>query len=352
VRQGEREAIGFRADVLGPWAAPVTLVVGRRLKDLLPGALLVEAAPRGAESLDLAVRRVPRLVAELTTLQLVLPNLRPAVRDAIAAVLARDPRGIEKELARGNGVEARADAALACHLRGLAILAERRPREAIAEFDAALRCADDFAPAAYSLAVAHRRAGEKDTAANVMRSYAKSHPADPDAASLLARFLGEAGDRYGARRAYREAIRRFPDALQIRVAFALELQTWGDGRGAAEQFDVVRRAQPADARLAFLAGRARVSAGRGADAVEALEQAAQTLTGTERAEAMFWLVSALRGEGRHDRAVVIAGELVDGLGRDQVEMLDDVAEYLEERQDYTRARRAAKRARRLRGGEW
>lgn len=351
VQQGEREGIGFRAEAWGPWAAPVTLVIGRRLKDLLPGSLFVEAAPRGAESLDLAVRRVPRLVAELTALQEALPNLRGAVRDAVAAVLARDPRSVEKELAKG-AVEARADGALACHLRGLAVLAEKRPREAIAEFDAALRGADDFAPAAYSLAVAHRRAGDKETAGKVMRAYAASHPSDPDAAALLARFLGEAGDRYAARRAWREAIRRFPDALQIRMAFAHALQAWGDGKGAAEQFDVARRALPADARLALLAGRARVSAGRGADAVEALEQAAQSLTGVERAEAMFWLVSALRGEGRHDRAVVIAGELVDGLGRDQVEMLEDVAEYLEERHDYAKARRAANRVRRLRGGEW
>lgn len=351
LHQGEREGIGFRADVWGPWAAPVTLVAGRRLKDLLPGSLFVEAAPKGAESLDLAVRRVPRLVTELTALQVALPNLRDAVRDAVAAVLARDPVSVAKELARGE-VEARADRALACHLRGLAVLAERRPREAIAEFDAALRGADDFAPAAYSLAVAHYRAGEKETAGKVIRAYAASHPADPDAAALLARFLGESGDRYGARRAWRDAVRRFPDVLSVRMAFAQVLQSWGDGKGAAEQFDFARRALPADPRLAFLAGRARVSAGRGADAVEALEQAAQSLRGAERAEAMFWLVSALRGEGRHDRAVVIAGELVDGLGREQVEMLDDVAEYLEERHDYAKARRAANRARRLRGGEW
>ncbi|MCE9635261.1 MAG: hypothetical protein K8T90_06085 [Planctomycetes bacterium] len=168
----------------------------------------------------------------------------------------------------------------------------------------------------------------------------------------LARFLADGGDRSAARRAYLEGIERFKDDVQIRVAYAMDLVAWGEDAAAADQLDVASRVQPRDARLALITGRTRLHAGRPRDARAPLELAASVLRGGERSEAQFWLLSAFREQGLHDLAKPIADELVECLGPGQEGLLDEVAEYEEERHDFRRSRRAATRARRMRGQGW
>lgn len=351
VRQGEQGSIGFRVQSLAPWAPAIVLVVGRRLRDLIPGSVIVQAPKGGAAALERTLRRLPRLLAEQQALLDVAPGLLTVVRDVAAAVTGRPARRIERELRSRSFVGAR-DPVLESHLRGLALLDERRPNESIAEFEAVLRAAPDFAPGAFSLATALRRLGDPKGGRRALEEHVARNPRNAELPIYVARWLADGGDRTGARRAYRDGIRRFPAALPIRVAYAHDLANWGEGSAAAEQLDLARREQPADPRLALMAGRARLNAGRAKDAVEPLEQAVRALQGGERAEAQFWLVAALREQGRHDRAVQLADEVVDALGRGQESYLDDLAEYLEERHEFARARRASARARRLRGDRW
>jgi predicted Zn-dependent protease len=350
-RLHESGDVGFPMDALGVWAPAVVLVMGRRLRELIPDTALVAAPRRGAASLESAVRHVPKLARELARLARETPVLVPHVASALAAVLDRPADVVRRDLEK-HRLDARCDNTLVPHLRGLALLAERRPAEAAYEFETALERAGDFTAAAFSLAVARRRAGDPKKGAAALREHAILNPKNPDVPIYLARYLADGGDRNGARRAYREGIERFPDALQIRVAYAMDLAAWGEDSAAAEEFDFARRAQPGDARLALLAGRARLNAGRPREAVEPLEQAARHLRGGERAEAQYFLLSAFREQGLHDLAKPIADELVEGLGRGQETLLDEVAEYQEERHDFRRARRAQSRARRLRGDRW
>jgi hypothetical protein len=351
VRLNEAGDIGFRMDSLGTWAPAVVLVMGRRLAELIPGTPLVDAPRRGPAALETAVRNVPRLTRELASLAADVPQILPLCTAVLAAVLDRPEADVRRDLASGK-LAARRDEVLVPHLRGLALLVEKRPQEAAYEFETALARATDFTPAAFSLAVARRRAGDEKHGAAALREHAIHNPRKSDVPIYLARYLADGGDRPGARRVYLRGIERFPDVLQIRVAYAMELAAWGEDEAAANQFDEVRRKDAANPRLALLTGRARLHAGRAGDAVEPLEQASRFLRGGERAEAQFWLLSAFREQGLHDLAKPIAEELVEGLGQGQESLLDEVAEYLEERHDFTRARRAASRARRLRGDRW
>lgn len=343
--------VGFRMDSLGRWAPAVLLIMGRRLRELIPGTPLVEAPEGGPAALETTLRNVPRLVRHLAALADDAPPLAPVVAGVLASMLDRPLEDVQRDL-RSRRVAARRDPVLVPHLRGLALLSERRPREAAYEFETVLSRARDFTPAAFSLAVARRRCGDPKGGAAVLREHGAANPKNADVPIYLARFLADGGDRPAARRAYVTGIDKFPDALQIRVAYAMDLAAWGEDAAAADQFDVARRAQPGDARLALLTGRARLHAGRPRDAVEPLEQAARHLRGGERAEAQFWLLSAFREQGLHDLAKPVADELVEGLGPGQETLLDEVAEYQEERSDYGRARRAQSRARRMRGDRW
>jgi tetratricopeptide (TPR) repeat protein len=311
----------------------------------------VDAHRRGPAALEAAVRSVPRLTHQLVRLVDDVPPLLDLVASALAAVLDRPPADVKRDLLARRLV-ARRDEVLVPHLRGLALLGERRPHEAAAEFETALQRAPEFTPAAFSLSVARRRGGDPSKGVSVLREHQALNPRNPDVPIYLARYLADGGDRASARRTYLQGIERFPEALQIRVAYAMDLAAWGEDAAAADQLDVARRAQPGDARLALLTGRARLHAGRPRDAVEPLEQAMRTLRGGERAEAQFWLLSAFRAQGLHDLAKPLADELVEGLGPGQEGLLDDDAEYLEERHDFPRARRASARARRLRGDRW
>lgn len=351
IRQSQSGDVGFRMAALGTWAPAVVLVMGRRLRELIPGMPLVTAPRRGAAALESAVRNAPRLARQLAWLAEEVPPVAPLCSEAIARILDRPEEQVRREL-RDGSLLARKDPVLIPHLRGLALLAEKRPVEAACEFETALGRAGDFTPAAFALAVARRRAGDPVRGAADLRRHAHHNPRNPEVPIYLARYLADGGDRPAARRAYLSGIERFPEALQIRVAYAMDLAAWGEDRAAAEQFDQVRMKQPGDAQLALLTGRARLHAGRHGDAVEPLEQAARFLRGGERAEAQYWLLAAYREQGLHDLAKPLADELVEGLGRGQEALLDEVAEYQEERHDFTRSRRASDRARRLRGGRW
>jgi tetratricopeptide (TPR) repeat protein len=244
------------------------------------------------------------------------------------------------------------DRALTMHLRGLALLAEGRPREALGEFEAALAHAPQFSAAAYSLAASRRRLGQADAARDELRQYASRHAADAEAQLHLARHLAEEGRIEDARKVFEDTLKRFPRSIALRVNYAQALSNWGRDAEAAAQIEAAHDHHPTDPRLALWAGRARVHGGRSKDAMRPLRLAAERLQGPERSEAMFWLLAAYRETGRHDQALPCALKLAERLGPGQESMLDEVAEYLEERHEYLRARAASERARKLRGDEW
>jgi len=343
-----RRVDGVRPEEYAEWAPELLLLAGRGIAELVPGSPLFAAAPGGAAEMERVVRRTPETVADLATLAREAPELAVLVHQVLSRMLVHGRDVAVADFAR----EGAPDRALTMHLRGLALVAEGRPREAVGEFESALAHAPEFPAAAYSLATTRRRLGEGDAAREEMRTYALRHAADPDANVLFARYLAEDGLEDEAREVFERTIKRFPRSLALRMNYATALAAWGRDAEAAAQVEAAHGDHPLEPRLALWAGRARVHGGRAKDAVKPLRLAAERLAGAERAEAMFWLLAAYRDQGRHDKALPYATRLVERLGAGQAAMLDEVADYLEERHEYLKARAAAERARRLRGDEW
>lgn len=338
-----RRGDAVRAEEYASWAPELLLLAGRSIPDLVPGSPVLGLVEGGAAELDRIVRRTPEAVSDLVALAADVPELEPHVRQVLTRVLSGASPGEEE------GDDVQADRALAFHLRGLALFEEGRPREALAEFESALAHAPDFPAAAYSLAVTRRRLGEPEIARDDLRAYAARRASDPDAQLVLARYLADEGRRDDARDVFERTLRRFPRSLALRMTYAQALSAWGRPIEAAAQVEAAHGDHPLDPRLALWAGRARVHGGRPKDAVRPLRLAADRLQGLERAEAQFWLFAAYREQSRHDKAVTLATKLVQRLGAGQESMLDEVAEYLEERHEFLLARDAADRARKLRG---
>jgi tetratricopeptide (TPR) repeat protein len=343
-----RRGDSLRPEEYASWAPELVLLAGRGIPDLVPGSPVITAVAGGAAELAGVVSRTPEVVADLVALAREVPDLAPIVRQVLARVFAQRQTA---DALRVTGLES-PDRALTLHLRGIALFTEGRPREALAEFEGALSAAPDFAAAAYSLALTRRRLGDADGARAGFRQFAERRAGDPDAQLVLARYLADEGRRDEARVVFERTIERFPRSLPLRMTFAQALASWGRATEAAAQVEAAHGDHPSDPRLALWAGRARVHGGRAKDAVRPLRLAADRLQGLERAEAMYWLVAAYREQGHHDKALPLATRLVSRLGNGQESMLDEVAEYLEERHEYLLARDAADRARRLRGDEW
>ncbi len=346
-----RRTEGIRGEEAALWVGEALLLAGRRVPDLVPGSALLRAVPGGPAGLERMVRRTPAIAAELAALSVDVPDLGPAVRHVLSRILRRPGDAIAADLRMGR-LDAQADGVLVSHLRGLALLGERRPVEAIGEFESVLLRDPRFAPAAYALAWSRRAAGLRDEARAGIVAYAQRHAGDVGAHLFHARFLTEDGRKDEAREVYEAAIERFPRSAPLRISFAQDLERWGDDDEATVQLDAAHEEHPDDPQLAFLAGRARLESGRVGDAVDALAQAAGDLPAGAGAEAAVWLVRAYRRQGRHRRALPLARELVDRLGVGQEGYLDELAEYLEERHEFPQALRAAERARRLRGDSW
>ncbi len=332
------------------WCDELLLLAGRRLPELVAGSAFLRAVPGGAAALERSVARMPLYCAELAQLREEYPELERPVATVLARAAEEAPGAVVEALRTGT-FALRSDVALQGHLRGLALLAERRFGEAVAEFEAALVRAPGFAQAAYALAQARAREGRHAEGESTLRGLVAARPRDADPALFLARYLAQVGERERAIAAYRAALDRFPGHLPLRVAYAQDLAAWGRNAEAIEQLLAARRRHPHEPRLALLSGRALAADGRLGDAAEALESAARALEGGERAEAWFWLMCVRRDQGDHTTAQRIARRLVHSLGAGQAPLLDDVAEYLEHRQDYERAREAQERARRLREGD-
>lgn len=344
MRRGE----ALRAEEYASWAPELLLLAGRGIADLVPGSALLDVVKGGAAELERIVRRTPEAVADLTALSREVPQLGHLVHQVLSRVLMHCRTQPMSEFLEGGTP----DRALTMHLRGIALVGEGRPREAVGEFESALAHAPDFPAAAYSLAVTRRRLGERKAARDELRAYAHRRAGDPDAQLLYARYLSEEGRRDDARDVFEKTLLRFPRSLALRMNYAQALAAWGRDSEAAAQVETAHGDHPFDARLALWAGRSRVHGGRAKDAVPPLRLAADRLQGKERAEAMFWLLAAYRDQGRHDKALSLAGKLTERLGRGQESMLEEVAEYLEERHEFVQAREASERARRLRGDLW
>jgi tetratricopeptide (TPR) repeat protein len=344
MRRGE----ALRAEEYASWAPELLLLAGRGIPDLVPGSTLLDAVDGGAAGLERIVRRTPETVGDLSVLARDVPDLSHLVHQVLTRVLTHCREVEMKEfLAEGTP-----DRALTMHLRGMALVAEGRPREAVGEFEAALAHAPNFPAAAYCLAASRRRLGEDEAARDELRAYAHRRDADEGAQLVLARYLAEEGREEDARGVFEKTLLRFPRSLALRMNFAQALSSWGKETEAAAQVETAHGDHPLDPQIALWAGRVRVHGGRAKDAVRPLRLAADRLQGPARAEAMFWLVAAYREQGRHDKALPYAMRLVDRLGTGQESMLDDVAEYLEERHEFLRARAASDRARKLRGDAW
>jgi tetratricopeptide (TPR) repeat protein len=329
------------------WREELLLLAGRRLPELVPGSALLRGVPGGAAALERTVARTPVIVAELAALLDECPELERPVATVLARIVGWPVGAVVGALREGT-LTARPDAPLRSHLRGLALLEERRLAEAGAEFETALVHAPDFGQAAYSLATTKRRLGHVAAGEAVLRTLADRRPRDPEPLLHLARYLASVGERERARSVYETAAARFPDCVPLRVAFAQDLLAWGRSADAAEQLARAREEAPDEPRLALFAGRTLAGEIRLDEAAQALELAARGLAGAERAEAWFWLMNVRRDQGDHTTAQRIARRLLHTLGPGQSAHLDDVADYFEERQDYVRAREATERARRLR----
>ncbi len=349
LRRGAAGTLVLRPEEFASWAPELTLLVGRELKDLVPGSPFVTSVPGGAGSLERAVARTDQIVQDLVELHASAPELAAPVRRVLGRLLRQTRGGIDSGL-KTRSLRGRADSLLQTHLRGLALLSEGRPREAVAEFQAVLRQLPGLPRAAFSLACAWAALGHVERGEAAVRNAVTARPRDAELRLLLARYLARYGAEDRAREAYESALERFPDTTGIRVAFAQDLMGWDDEKAARQQLETAHDLAPSDPRLAVLAGRARVSGGAPEEAIRPLELACQRLVGAERAEARFWLLAAYREQGRHGNALELADQVLDGLGSGQEELLDELADYLEERHDFLRARKATDRARRLRGG--
>lgn len=349
LRRGESGSLALRPDEFAAWAPELMLLAGRKVRELTPESPFVAAVRGGAAALERAVGSRPEFVRELAELRREVPELDTAIVLVIARLVVR-PESVVRAALKSGRLEVAADTVLQSHLRGLALLAENRPREAIGEFEAVLEREPGFGFAAYALARAWARLGDDERAEGFLRTALERRPGDQDLHLALARFLAELGDEDGAREAYDDALARFPRSISLRVAYAQQLSNWGDDTASRDHLDTAHGHNPEDARLAFMAGRARVTTGNAEEAISPLERAVRGLHGRERAEAQFWLLWAFREQGRHDQAMTLADRVLRGLGSGQEGLLDELADYFEEQHDFQRARAANDRARQLRGG--
>ncbi len=326
------------------------LLAGPRTPELLPGSQLFDSLPDGSETLRRIVAARPRRLAELARVAEEDRELTPRVASVLAFALGWRPGSVVTAL-RAGAPEFAQDGALVALADGLVALDGDEVETAARAFERALVESRDLLPAAYGLAVTRRRQGRESDGESTLRYALARRSAMPDSWLLLARFLAGGPVPSKARKVYEEAVRRFPRSVRLRVAYARDLSDWGDDDDALDHLQEAREHAPDDAQLAFFAGRLAGHQGRLDEALDALEAAENGLSGTELAEARYHRMNALRELGDHATALRLAFRLSRRLGRGQAHLLDDVAEYLEERREYLRAREAAQRARRLRGDQ-
>jgi len=349
VRRGESGALSFKPEEFAAWAPELMLLAGRKVRELMPGSAFIDAVEGGAAFLERAVARMPETVNGLLALRREMPELDDGIVLIVGRLLQRPERVVRSQIETSTLV-AHPDRTLQTHLRGVALLAEGRPREALGEFEAVLEREPGYHPSAYAMALGWARLGDHQRAEAFLRTALERDADDPDLHLALCRFLSSVQDEDGAREAFEAALHRFPRSVALRIAYAQQLARWGAEPEAREHLDHALDLNPKDPRLAFMAGRARVAVGDARDALEPLELATRELHGRGRAEALFWLLWALREQGDHDRAMGLADRVLLGLGSGQEGLLGELADYFEERHDFRRARTATDRARRLRGG--
>jgi cellulose synthase operon protein C len=120
---------------------------------------------------------------------------------------------------------------------------------------------------------AARRLGRDGEAASRLRTLLALRFDDGEARGTLSQILGEAGDVEGAAAVLAEALRLDPSDVQERLALASLLAANGKGDDAEAAFAAVLRIAPEDADALERRGRARLLAGRAAEARADLERA-------------------------------------------------------------------------------
>jgi Flp pilus assembly protein TadD len=127
----------------------------------------------------------------------------------------------------------------------------------------------------------------------------------------LSQYAMVRGDREGAVRQIREAIRLDPNSPAFRHDLAVALSTAGDARGAVESLREAVRLAPRDGEFAYKLGLALHEAGDGSGAVEWLEKAVEL--DPRHARAWYNLGLSRSAAGRPDDAVAafLKGEQAD-----------------------------------------
>ena len=330
------------------FADDVVTLAGRRAAGLEPGGHLVRRLG-GARALQRVLRRRLDVLHGIAALPRHRQDLLPRVAEVLAFAARRTQGEVATAIASGRLALA-VDGGLRAHADGLVCVEDGDWDGAAAAFEVAAARCPDFAAAARGVAFVRRRTGRETDGARALRGFVDRNPGEPTGWTHLAEYLVRIGRRDDAREVYADAVLRLPDALPLRIAFARMLEDVAEFDDAYEQAVEARRRRPNDPWVALLSGRIAFAADRLDDASDALAVAERGLNGPELREARFHRMRVHAALGDHGSAVRLALRLARVLGSGQEEMLDEVAEYLEERHEFLEARAATERARRLRGG--
>ena len=239
-------------------------------------------------------------------------------------------------------------------LRGLALRALRRWKEAAAAFDRVGPDSDVYPASRASLAYVLSRAGENEAAVRTARQAVADRPGDVRLLTMLGHVLGRAGRAGEAVRKLREAIAaaergRQPGIAELYDALARVLEQTGGRAQALAELERAVKVHAGDESLLYALGAARERAG---EREAALAQMRAILASNPRnAEAANFLgySYAERGE-RLDEALALVKQALE-LDPENGYYLDSLGWVLFKRGDATRAVAALERADAMAGPE-
>jgi tetratricopeptide (TPR) repeat protein len=247
----------------------------RKMLEVTPGDARLHS---GLGFLYVDAGRLDDAVSELAAAARAMPE-SPTAHYALGTVLLRKGRLRDAEREFLEALRLKADFAEAHRNLGVVFHAQGRLEEAVTSYAAAVRFDPDSAAAHYNLGRAYAAQGNVPAAIGEYRRALTLQPEEVDTLTSLASALASSGQIDEALVDYRRALELAPDtpAALLDLAFILATSSRSDVRAPgeavrlAERLTVLTRRQNA-AVLDTLAT-TYASAGRGADAVRAAEEA-------------------------------------------------------------------------------
>lgn len=182
------------------------------------------------------------------------------------------------------------------YLRGIELLRNQNPSQAVVEFDEALKLDPRFAEAYDAKGLARLAEGNPEAAAAELRRSIELKPSLAEAHLALGLALGQSGQLEAAAVEFRTALRLRPAFAEAHKRLGVTLRRLGDDRAALAEFEAAAAADEKDPEAWYHLGLARKSHENVSGAIDAFQRAIALKPDFEKAR--YNLGIALRLAGR------------------------------------------------------